>query len=297
MKLATFSTDGSAPRLGAVQGDAVVPFDQLPGALPATMEALLAGGAEAMDAARRTLDGAPAGIPLGEVRLMAPLKRPQKYLGIGFNMRSHIDELRERGREIEATDDQIWFNKQISCITGPYDPIWVPKISKMFDYEIELGVVIGQRCRHVTEADASKVVAGYMVCNDASVRDWQRICPTLGKSFDTHGPIGPWLTTADEVSDPENLWMRTWIDGELRQDGNTSEMVNGIGKMIAYLTAIFTLEPGDILSTGNPAGTGILRTPPQLLKAGQVVRMEIEGLGHIQNPVIDEPSAEITYHG
>jgi len=296
VKLATFSVRGQT-KLGAIRGEEVVVFDSVDPSLPRSTEALLLAGPDAMAAVREALDRAPVGVPLADVRLLAPLRHPQKFLGIGFNMVSHVEELRAKGREVAVTEDQLWFNKQVSCITGPYDPIHLPKISKLLDYEIELGVVIGQRCRHVDAADARKVIAGYLVCNDASVRDWQRIAPALGKSFDTHGPIGPWLTTADEVPDPQSLWMRTWVDGELRQDGSTHEMIHGIDKMIAYLTAIFTLEPGDILCTGNPAGTGALRTPPQMLEAGQTVRMEIEGLGHIENPVIDEPLFETTYIG
>ncbi|MEO5737308.1 MAG: fumarylacetoacetate hydrolase family protein, partial [Variovorax sp.] len=142
--------------------------------------------------------------------------------------------------------------------------------------------------------DARMVIAGYMVTNDVSIRDWQlrTSTATLGKSFDTHGPIGPWITTADEVPDPEALGIRTFVDGELRQNGNTSELVNRIDDMIPYLTTVMTLEPGDILLTGTPRGVAAGNTPPNWLRAGQVVRIEIDGLGHLENPVIAEPIAQ-----
>ena len=161
------------------------------------------------------------------------------------------------------------------------------------DYEGELGVVIGRRCRHVAAADAMAVVAGYVVVNDLSVRDWQLRSPThtLGKSFDTHGPFGPWLVTRDEVPDPHALRLRTWVNGELRQDGHTSEMIHRIEDMVAELSTAFTLEPGDVLTTGSPAGVGALMDPPRYLAPGDRVRVEIEGLGHIENPVIEEALA------
>ena len=236
-------------------------------------------------------------IALTEARLAPPILKPQKFLGIGFNYSSHVKEVRRMGHAIPDLKNQVWFNKQVSCINGPYDPIHLPAVSNQFDYEAELGIVIGRRCRHVQAADAYKVIAGYLVANDLSVRDWQLKAPTatLGKSFDTHGPIGPWITTADEVSDPNNLGIRTIIDGVLMQDGNTSELVNKIPEMIAYLSTVMTLEPGDILSTGSPKGVGAGHTPPYWLKPGQKVRVEIDELGFIENEVIEEPLAETTF--
>jgi 2-keto-4-pentenoate hydratase/2-oxohepta-3-ene-1,7-dioic acid hydratase in catechol pathway len=157
------------------------------------------------------------------------------------------------------------------------------------DYEAELGVVIGRKCRHVTVAHARAVIAGYFVCNDVTVRDWQQRTPTytLGKSFDTHGPIGPWLTTDDEIKDPLALEMVLTVNGEERQRSSTGDMIYNIYDQIAYLSTVMTLEPGDILATGTPAGVGI--ATGQFLKPGDVVRVEIEGLGAIENTVMPEP--------
>ena len=278
-------------------GDAVVLLETLDSSLPGSLEAVICSGEGLLVHIRQALARAPAGTPLHQVKLCAPLQRPAKYLGIGFNYRSHIEEVRKKGHTIPDLSNQVWFNKQTSCITGPYDPIHLPAVSEQLDFEAELGIVIGRRCRHVAPEDARKVIFGYLVTNDVSVRDWQLKAPTatLGKSFDTHGPIGPWITTADEIPDPENLSIRTLVDGIVMQNGNTNELINGIEAMIAYLTTVVTLEPGDILATGTPHGVAAGRTPPPWLKAGQTVRVEIEGLGHIENPVIAEPLDQTTY--
>ena len=186
------------------------------------------------------------------------------------------------------------FNKQITCVTGPFDPIEIPTAAPtMVDYEGELGVVIGTRCRAVSADRASEVVAGYLVVNDVSVRDWQRATPTMtmGKSWDTHGPIGPWLVTADEIADPHDLRVRTWVDDELRQDASTAAMINNCWELIEHLSTAFTLLPGTIISTGTPSGVGIAMKPPGLLRAGQTVRIEIDGIGTIENPVVAQPVA------
>jgi 2-keto-4-pentenoate hydratase/2-oxohepta-3-ene-1,7-dioic acid hydratase in catechol pathway len=181
---------------------------------------------------------------------------------------------------------QLWFNKQVSCITGPYDPVEVPSVSDKVDYEAELGFVIGTRCHDVSEADALSVVAGYFVANDVTARDWQFRSPTytLGKSFDTHGPIGPWITTADEVPDPHALVMHLSVNGEERQRSSTGDMIYDISAQIAYLSTVMTLEPGDLISTGTPSGVGI--AADSFLKPGDVVRVEVEGLGFIENPFV-----------
>ena len=173
-------------------------------------------------------------------------------------------------------------------MNGPFDPIVIPEVSVQVDYEGELGMVIGRHARRVAAADAPAYVAGYLVVNDVSVRDWQAKSPTmtLGKSFDTHGPIGPWLVTADEVADPHALRVRTWVSGELMQDATTAEMIWSCWQQIEVLSTACTLEPGDIISTGTPAGVGAARTPQRWLRAGDVVRVEVEGIGTIENPVI-----------
>jgi 2-keto-4-pentenoate hydratase/2-oxohepta-3-ene-1,7-dioic acid hydratase in catechol pathway len=181
-------------------------------------------------------------------------------------------------------------------VIGPDEPIHVPKASSVVDYEGELAFVIGTRCRHVPAERAHEVVAGYTIVNDVSVRDWQRRTPTMtmGKSFDTHGPMGPWLVTPDELGDPHHLRLRTWVSDDLRQDSTTDHLIFNCWQMIEHLSTAFTLEPGDVISTGTPGGVGIARTPPALLSHGDIVRIEIEGIGVLENPVIDEPDATRT---
>ena len=287
MRLATFTEKG-ATRLGTVEGDEIADLASVDARIPADMCALLAGGPEALDAVRAAARRAPR-LPLPLVRLEAPVMRPRKFLGLGLSYRSHATELTARGRPLPA--HQNWFNKQVTAVNGPFDPVHLPRVSAELDYEGEMALVIGRRARHVRQGDAREVIAGFMICNDVSVRDWQRRTPTamLGKSFDTHGPTGPWLTTADELDDPAHLGVRTWVDGELRQDGNTAELIYSFGQMIEELSTVFTLEPGDILTTGTPSGVGQYREPPCWLRAGQRVRIEVEGLGRIENQVIKEP--------
>jgi 2-keto-4-pentenoate hydratase/2-oxohepta-3-ene-1,7-dioic acid hydratase in catechol pathway len=186
----------------------------------------------------------------------------------------------------------VVFNKQITCVIGPGDGIEVPTVAPDWvDYEGELGVVIGTRCRNVSIADAPAIVGGYLIVNDVSVRDWQRATPTMtmGKSWDTHGPIGPWLVSADEVGDPHDLGIRTWVDGDLRQDASTKQMITNCWELIAHLSTAFTLLPGTIIATGTPAGVGFVMDPPRCLKAGSTVRIEIDKLGALENPVIAQP--------
>jgi 2-keto-4-pentenoate hydratase/2-oxohepta-3-ene-1,7-dioic acid hydratase in catechol pathway len=246
---------------------------------------LLAGGAGALDEVRSAAAGAPR-LALDGVRLASPVGRPPKFLAIGLNYRQHVEET---GKSLP--EHQLWFNKQSTCVIGPGDAIHMPRASDKVDYEGELGFVIGRRCRHVPAERASEVVAGWTIVNDVSVRDWQARTPTMtmGKSFDTHGPMGPWLVTPDEIGDPHALRLRTWVSDDLRQDASTGDMVFDCWEQIAHLSTAFTLEPGDVISTGTPSGVGIAMRPPKLLRAGDVVRIEIEGIGTLENPVIDEP--------
>ena len=286
MKLATFF-DGTTARLGLVEGDEIVDVASAGPGLPASVMELLVAGEAGMQAVGRAARVARR-IPLSQVKLGPPIGAPRKFLGLALSFRSHIEEMRAKGI---VADRQMWFNKQVSCINGPYDDIHLPRVSRELDYEGELAFVIGRSARHVPRQQASSIIAGYFICNDVSVRDWQRRSPTgtLGKSFDTHGPIGPWLTTADEVPSPEDLNIRTWVDGELRQDGNTSELIYAFGEMIEELSTVFTLEPGDIITTGSPSGVGYSANPPRFLTAGQVVKVEIDGLGFLENKVVAEP--------
>jgi 2-keto-4-pentenoate hydratase/2-oxohepta-3-ene-1,7-dioic acid hydratase in catechol pathway len=217
------------------------------------------------------------------VRRHAPVPDPPAILAIGMNYRAHVAEM---GRE--PPEWQYWFNKQRTSITGPGDPIVLPPVSDMVDYEGELALVIGPRCQHVPAARAFEVVAGFTVINDVSTRDWQWRTPTftVGKSFDTHAPCGPELVTRDELGDPGSLAIRTWVNDELRQDSSTADLIFGCAEMIEYLTTAFPLEAGTVIATGTPAGVGAGFDPPRFLAAGDTVRIDIEGIGELANPVV-----------
>lgn len=279
MKLVRF-TEGGRTRIGKLGGDGVIDLSGVTG-VDASMRRLL-GDLPRLREALEAVTG-PA-FPLKAVKLEAPIDDSQKYLAIGLNYKAHAEEARLAGVPIPTS--QLWFNKQVSCITGPYDPIEYPAVVEKLDYEIELGVVIGRRCRHVKASEARAVIAGYLVTNDVSARDWQNRSQTftLGKSFDTHGPIGPWLTTDDEIADPLALEMVLSVNGEERQRKSTGDMIYDIYAQIEYLSTVMTLEPGDILATGTPEGVGV--ATGRLLKVGDVVRAEISGLGFIENAVV-----------
>lgn len=227
--------------------------------------------------------GAPR-FPLDEMRLLAPTV-PRKYLAIALNYADHIAEM-----GMEPPEVPTFFNKQVSCVVGPGAEVHMPKVSTFLDYEAELALVIGKRCRHVPVERAHEVIAGYTCANDVSVRDWQGQAKTMtiGKSFDTHGPLGPWLVTPEEVGDPQDLRVRCYVEGELRQDASTAEMVFDCFQQVSHLSEAFTLEPGDVIATGTPAGVGVFRDPKVLLKDGDEVSVEIEGLGTLTNPVEKE---------
>jgi 2-keto-4-pentenoate hydratase/2-oxohepta-3-ene-1,7-dioic acid hydratase in catechol pathway len=247
------------------------------------MTALLDAG---LEDAREALTRSAARLPLTKVRLEAPVPRPPKFLAVGLNYADHVAE---SGAERPALP--TIFNKQSTCVTGPYDPVHRPRVSPMLDYEGELGFVIGRRCRHVPRDRAAEVIAGWVVLNDVTVRDWQLRVPTwtMGKSFDTHGPMGPWIVTLDELGDPHALGIRTWVNGELRQQSNTRELIFDCFTLVEHLSTAFTLEPGDVVATGTPGGIGMAMNPPRFLVPGDVVRVEIERIGYIENRVIDEP--------
>jgi 2-keto-4-pentenoate hydratase/2-oxohepta-3-ene-1,7-dioic acid hydratase in catechol pathway len=285
MKLATFSHEGTT-RIGAVDGDEIVDLAAQVSGLPSEMVAFLAAGPEALTAAHAAIGRGPR-IPLAEVRLEAPIARPPKFLAVGLNYADHVAEA-----GLETPKYPTVFNKQSTCVTGPTDPVHVPRASHAVDYEGELGFVVGRRCRHVARGDAPDVIAGYLVVDDVTVRDWQLRTPTwtMGKSFDTHGPIGPWIVTPDELPDPHRLRLRTWVNGELRQESNTKELIFDCFALVEHFSTAFTLEPGDVVATGTPAGVGITMKPPRLLAAGDVVRVEIEGIGALENPLIAEPA-------
>lgn len=279
MKLARFDA-GAGPRVGVIRNDRIIDLVEA-GLEFATMRAVIDGGPAALDRIR-SLTG--AGKPLAEVRLLAPIERPGKYLAIGMNYTKHLEEADKLG--VARSKHQTWFNKQTTCIAGPYDTI-EPGVTEKLDYEVELGVVIGRTAKTVTAADALDHVFGYLIANDVSARDWQFHTPTftMGKSFDTHGPIGPWIVTADEIVDPHTLDLRCFVNGELRQSSNTGLMLHRIDKQIEYLSTAFTLESGDLIASGTPEGVGVGMDPQRFLQPGDVVRCEIDGIGSIENRV------------
>lgn len=285
MKLVTF-THADASRVGVVVGEAVVDLGEAAPQLPRDMRALLAEGPSALQAAAAASESQAHRIALRDVHLEAPV-RPRKCLAIGLNYADHIAETGRQKPEFPT-----FFNKQVTCINGPGGPIHLPRVSGALDYEGELAFVIGTRCRHVPRERAARVIAGFTVMNDVSVRDWQARAPTLtlGKSFDTHGPIGPWIVTPDEVGDPHTLDLRTWVNGELRQSSNTRHLIFDCYDLIETLSTVMTLEPGDVISTGTPSGVGIAHQPPRMLREGDVVTIEIERVGRLENRVIAEPA-------
>lgn len=226
------------------------------------------------------------------LRLMAPIPRPGKVLAIGLNYLDHVQE-RIIGEVRSVPEHQVWFTKLGNAINGPFDPIVLPEVSDKTDYEGELVAVIGQRCKNVPAERAHEVVFGYCVGNDVSVRDWQKRTSQwmLGKSFDTHAPFGPWITTVDEVGDPHALELNCWVNGELRQTSNTRLMIHNVWAQIALLSQAMTLEPGDVIFTGTCSGVGAAFDPPKFLRAGDRVRVEIGHLGAIEALCVAEQPA------
>jgi len=269
-----------------VDGDDLVDLTDPDIGLPGDMTALLGLGDEAWERAESATSSSARRWRLEQVELLAPVTAPPKVLAIGLNYRAHVEEM---GRELPA--HQYWFNKQRTSVNGPSGDIVAPAVSEQLDYEGELGVVIRRRAKSIPAARWLDVVAGFTVVNDVSVRDWQAHSPTftMGKSFDTHCPLGPWIVTPDEVGDVRNLRLRTWVNGELRQETTTADLIFGPDEMVEYLTTVFPLEPGDVLSTGTPSGVGAGYSPPRWLRPGDVVRVEIDGVGVLENRVLGEP--------
>lgn len=288
MKLVTFIHDGK-PCIGAVEADEVVAFGAN---LPSDMLAFLEAGESAMDAARQTCASGAGRLALADVTLQAPIQRPPKVLAVGLNYRDHVEEV-----GLDMPEVPMIFNKQSTAVIGPRDAIHRPRASEELDYEGELGVVIGKRCRHVPKDKAQGVIAGYTIVNDVSVRDWQfrSATTTMGKSWDTHCPMGPYIVTPDEVPDPHCLDLRTWVNGELRQSSNTKNLIFDCFGIIEHLSTAFTLEPGDVIATGTPSGVALGMEPRAWLKAGDVVRIAIDQIGEIENPVIEEPVQTVCY--
>ena len=284
MKLATF-TDDKGTRIGVVEGSDVVDVTAAAPDLAKDMTAFLALGTDGIGKARAAAAGAPR-LTLESVKLEAPVPNPGKFLAVGLNYADHIREINAPTPEFPSC-----FAKVRTCINGPYDPVHRPRVSDTLDYEGELGFVIGRRCRHVPKDRAHEVIAGYVVVNDFTVREWVAKTPqvVIPKSFDTHGPFGPWIVTSDEAGDPHALAIKTWVNDELRQDSNTAQMTFDCYDLVEILSRAVTLEPGDVITTGTPYGVGEGFDPKRYLKPGDVVKVEIDKLGFVENPIIDEP--------
>ena len=289
MKLITFTHNGKT-RIGALsgkQGETVVDLSVAVPSLPQNLKSFLAGGASALAKAQAAAANPPAGstLKLADVKLQAPIPNPGKIICIGLNYRDHAAESNS-----PLPPYPIVFAKYANTVLAPGEAIVLPKNSQQIDYEAEFGVVIGKRARHVSEADALNYVGGYLPFHDVSARDYQMRTSqwSMGKTFDTFAPFGPALTTADEIADPQTLDIQLSINGEVLQKSNTSNLIFTVQQLIADLTSVMTLEPGDIIATGTPGGVGSARKPQRWLKAGDVVRIEIAKLGVLENPVVDE---------
>lgn len=282
MKLARFEQKGRIA-VGLCLDDGIVDIaSRLTGA-PATMAALMDDWT-ALAPEIAMLAAGPADIVYEDVRLLAPVERPGKLMIQGLNYADHAAEAR-----MELPSEQMWVAKAITSLNEPNGDVLLPRVSEQLDYEGELVIVIGRRAKHVTREGAQSVIFGYCVGNDFSVRDWQFKTSQflLGKSFDTTAPIGPWIVTSDAI-DPHGLPIRCSVNGELRQDSNTKHFIFDCFDMVSYLSQAVTLEPGDLIFTGTPEGVGAVMNPPKWLKAGDVVRTEIDGIGAIENRIVAE---------
>ncbi len=307
MKLVRYSVRGSAPRLGALAGDrirclgetyhryladrGVVRAGELAHALfPSSTRAFLRAGAAAEDALRGLDEAVRAGRlewvthPASEAHLHAPLDDPEKFICIGLN---YLDHAQETGSPIPK--EPPLFAKFPNAIVDATAPIVRPRGCEKLDYEVELGFVVGRAARNVPPAAALDHVWGYVLVNDVSARDFQMATSQwmAGKACDTFAPMGPWIADRAEVPDPGALELRTWVNGTKLQDGRSKNLIFDVPQLVAYLSAKLTLLPGDLVITGTPAGVGFTRKPPVLLKGGDRVRMEITGLGTLDNPVVE----------
>jgi 2-keto-4-pentenoate hydratase/2-oxohepta-3-ene-1,7-dioic acid hydratase in catechol pathway len=279
MKLVTFLRPGGLPEPGILQGDQVKP---LSGAGFADVISIIAGGPESL--ARAGAAAAPS-IPLSSVKLMSPIPRPPKIICVGLNYRDHAIE-----SNMQIPTVPTIFCKFATSVIGPGDTIVLPKASTQPDYEAEFAVVIGKGGRHIPADNWREHVFGYMNLHDVSARDFQLATSqwVMGKTFDTFCPMGPYLATADEIADPHALDISLTLNGEVLQNSNTKNLIFQIPELIRHLSSVFTLEPGDVISTGTPAGVGFARKPPIYLKKGDTVVVKVQGLGELSNPVTVE---------
>ena len=297
MKLITFllKDNPKSKRIGAIKNDTVIDFSSSD--LPKDMINFIKLGSTGLDIANDVIENQNNAHAIDDVILKAPIDKPNKILAVGLNYKKHIDEAKEL-KDHHSNDVQLQdqfpniFNKQNSSVNDPFGDVHRPNASDWLDYEGELGFIIGKECRHVSYENAKNCIYGYTVVNDFSIRDWQFRGPphtmTMGKSWDTHCPFGPYIVTSDEIDDPHNLSLKTFVNDEERQNTNTNLMIYDCYTLIEYLTTAFTLEPGDLIPTGTPEGSAV--TTQNWLKPGDKVKVEIEGLGYIENNIIQEPN-------
>ena len=297
MKLVTFLHEG-IQKIGAVVDDQIIDFST--SHLPKSMIEFIELGDDGINQADVLIAKNDSKISINDVKLMAPIPKPNKILGVGLNYKAHKEEAAKAAADLLGKPQEKYptiFNKQNSSVVGPYDDMHKPDASDFFDYEGELGFVIGKQCRHVPYDKASSVIYGYTVVNDATIRDWQMRGPpmtmTMGKSWDTHCPFGPYLVTSDEVGNPHQLKLETHVNGELRQSASTDGLIHDCFTVVEYLSTAFTLEPGDLIATGTPEG--VAATSRNWLKVDDVVKVTIEKLGFIENKVIAEPDSTASY--
>ena len=297
MKLVTFLHEG-IQKIGAVVDDQIIDFSI--SHLPKSMIEFIELGDDGINQANALIAKNDSKISINDVKLMALIPKPNKILGVGLNYKAHKEEAAKAAADLLGKPQEKYptiFNKQNSSVVGPYDDMHKPDASDFFDYEGELGFVIGKQCRHVPYDKASSVIYGYTVVNDATIRDWQMRGPpmtmTMGKSWDTHCPFGPYLVTSDEVGNPHQLKLETHVNGELRQSASTDGLIHDCFTVVEYLSTAFTLEPGDLIATGTPEG--VAATSRNWLKVDDVVKVTIEKLGFIENKVIAEPDSTASY--
>lgn len=283
MRLVTFETGGNA-RPGILSGESIVDLSAI--GFSSLVEFIESGGdgrAQAEDFASRV--GNDGRHSLSDVKLLAPIPRPRKLICVGLNYRDHAAET---GAQIPSVP--TIFNKFATAVIGPGAEIVLPKASKSPDYEAEFAFVVGRGGRHIRAEDWAEHIFGYTIVNDVTARDYQRATSQwlMGKTFDTFAPMGPWIVTADEIRDPHDLDIQIAINGETLQDSNTRELIFKIPDLIAFLSSVFTLEPGDVVSTGTPAGVGFVRKPARFLHPGDDVVVKIPAIGELRNPVVAE---------
>jgi 2-keto-4-pentenoate hydratase/2-oxohepta-3-ene-1,7-dioic acid hydratase in catechol pathway len=283
MRFVTYQA-ATGPRVAGVTEQGFVDLNSANPALPTSLRELLAAGPEALQQVADALANGPAMEP-ATLRLLPPIVDPEKIICIGLN---YADHAAETGAKIPT--EPVVFNKFLTALRAHEDEIVLPKVAQQVDYEAELVVVIGKQGRHIPRESAMEYVAGYACGHDVSARDWQKGKPggqwLLGKTFDSFGPLGPEIVTADEVGDPGVLDIQLRLNGEVMQNSNTKQLIFPVDYLVAYLSQVVTLKPGDLIYTGTPPGVGMARTPPVWLKAGDVVEIEIEKVGLLRNRVV-----------